>query len=346
MTTGLILGKFMPLHKGHEYLINYGLYNCDVLHVVICSISKEPIDGDLRYKWIEKSFIDEICEGKLILHHLKEDWMPQEPSDCVSEDAFFGCWAGVMEGLCKTKFDYMFASEMYVHRLAKELGCEPVLVDLKREMIPISGTMIRENPIGNWKFISKHVKSHFAKRVLVIGGESTGKSTMTKMLDEYYTERDYLAFGVQEYARDFIDRVYDGNMSKLTFDDITYFGQAQMSEVDTNVRVGFQLVFSDTDAIVSKVFQQTYYGKTDPKLDEVIDKEHWDLVLFLENDVPWVDDGQRNLGEKKQRDEFQHKLYVEVYNKKKMRNVVFINGDWDQRFEKAKKAVDKMLGLM
>lgn len=345
MTTGLILGKFMPLHKGHEYLIDYGLTNCDTLHVVICSLSNEPIDGDLRYEWIERIFISDIINKRLILHHLKEDWMPQEPSDCISEGAFFGCWAGVMEGLCKTKFDYMFASEMYVHRVSKELGCEPVLVDLNREMVPVSGTMIRNNPIENWRFMDRKVRQYFTKRVLIIGGESTGKSTMTQLLENYYRE-NFEVIGVQEYARDFIDQFYSGDMDKLTFNDITHFGEAQMSCVKDCVNSGFQIVFSDTDAIVSKVFQQIYYGKTDPKLDEVIDKEQWDLVLFLENDVPWVNDSQRNLGEKKQRDQFQHKLYVEVYNRKKLRNVAFINGDWNQRFEKAKKAVDKLLQLV
>lgn len=345
MTTGLILGKMAPLHKGHEYLINYGLTHCDTLHVVICSLSSEPIDGDLRYSWILKTFIDEIMEDKLILHHLKEDWMPQEPSDCVSEDAFFGCWAGVMEGLCKTKFDYMFASEMYVHRVSQELKCTPVLVDLNREMVPISGTMIRNNPIANWSFMNRYVSTHFSKKILIIGGESTGKSTLTTNLSKYYS-KSFDTIGVQEYARDFINLVYSGDMEKLTFDDITLFGEAQMSCVKDCVNSGYQLVFSDTDAIISKVFQQMYYGKTSPELDEVIDKEQWDLVLFLENDVPWVNDGQRNLGEKKQREEFQHKLYVEVYNRKKLRNVVFINGDWEQRFEKAKKAVDKLLQLV
>jgi HTH-type transcriptional repressor of NAD biosynthesis genes len=346
MKTGLILGKFMPLHLGHEYLINTGLTACDVLHVVVCSLSSEPIDGNLRYEWVKHRFCQEILKGRIVVHHLKEDWMPQEPSDCISEEAFFGCWAGVMESLCNTKFDVMFASEMYIHRMSNQLNCTPILVDLERKNVPISGTMVRDNPIGNWKFINRNVKKYFAKRVLIIGGESTGKSIMTQMLDEYYEDKGYLTYGSQEYARDYIDQVYNGNMEKLTFDDITHFGQSQMRDVDSAIQSGFQIVFSDTDAIVSKVFQQTYYGKTSPELDEVIDKEQWDLVLFLENDVPWVDDGQRNLGEKKQRELFQHKLYVEVYNKKKMRNIVFINGDWEQRFEKAKKSVDKLLQLM
>lgn len=342
MKNGVILGKFMPLHLGHEHLIQTGLDNCDKLFVVVCSLSNEPIDGNIRYQWMKNRFAKEIDSNKMVAIHLQEDWIPQYPAECKNPEAFFGAWAGIMKGLVKEEIHIMFASEEYVYPTSKYIGCEPFLVDLDRSKFPVSGTLVRDNPFGNWKFINTDVQAYFSKRILIIGGESTGKSTLTSRLESFYNLMGYQTKGVQEFARGWIDSVLDGDMSKLTYDHITMFGKRQMELVEEESQY-HQVVFSDTDAIVSEVFQQIYYGKIDPELEKVADKEKWDLILFLMPDVPWVNDGQRNLGHR--REEIANNLTLRL-GMRKHSPIRYIYGNFEQRWEMAKKEVDKLLKQM
>lgn len=54
--TGLILGKFMPIHKGHQSLIEFGKQNCDELIVLVCALKSEPISGNLRLDWVNELY--------------------------------------------------------------------------------------------------------------------------------------------------------------------------------------------------------------------------------------------------------------------------------------------------
>jgi cytidyltransferase-like protein len=54
--TGIILGKFMPPHLGHQYLVDLARSYVDSLTVLVCSIQSEPITGDFRYHWMMSIF--------------------------------------------------------------------------------------------------------------------------------------------------------------------------------------------------------------------------------------------------------------------------------------------------
>jgi HTH-type transcriptional regulator, transcriptional repressor of NAD biosynthesis genes len=71
-TTGMILGKFMPPHLGHQCLVDFARNYVDNLTVLGCSIQSEPIPGDLRYRWMREMFPDVN-----VVHVTDEN--PQEP---------------------------------------------------------------------------------------------------------------------------------------------------------------------------------------------------------------------------------------------------------------------------
>lgn len=73
---GMILGKFMPPHRGHQYLIDFARRYCDRLYVLVCTLEREPIDGSLRYHWMQELF----PQPNVQLVHVTED-LPQEPDD-------------------------------------------------------------------------------------------------------------------------------------------------------------------------------------------------------------------------------------------------------------------------
>ena len=74
MTRGLVLGKFLPPHAGHVYLIETARRQCDDLSIVVGTLAREPIAGALRALWMRALFPD------LRVLHLTDD-NPQEPSE-------------------------------------------------------------------------------------------------------------------------------------------------------------------------------------------------------------------------------------------------------------------------
>lgn len=287
---GVVFGKFMPMHLGHEYLIETAINECNKVSIILCSLSNEPIGGDLRFQWISNRFESD----KVNIYHIKEDWIPQEPSECHSKEVFYGTWAGAIKALVGNGIDALFASEDYVYPMSKYLSCEPIVVDKERMKYQVSGTKIRNNPFKYWAFINDDIKQYYRKNILIIGSESTGKSTLTSLLANYYNESNISSIGIQEYAREWIDNELNGDMNRLKFDHITNFGIQQNKLVRQS---SYPLTFSDTDGIVSSIFQQVYFGKVDNKLIQEIHKEKdlYDLAIFLQPDCEWVDDGQRNL---------------------------------------------------
>ena len=111
--------------------------------------------------------------------YLKGAGVPQEPKD---HPEFWKIWRETIKRIEPRDIDYVFASEPYGERLAKELDARFIPFDLGREMMPISGTEIREHPMKHWEMLPECTHGYFAKRVCVFGPESTGKSTLTRAI--------------------------------------------------------------------------------------------------------------------------------------------------------------------
>jgi HTH-type transcriptional repressor of NAD biosynthesis genes len=324
MKRGFVLGKFMPLHKGHEAMIEFALQNCDELTILVCSLPTEPIDGNLRYRWMRNRF-----PNARVLHCDKV--LPQEPHD---HKDFWTIWKNIIFSYHPEPVDVIFGSEDYVNILSYLIGCEGMVFDKARRFVPISGTAVRANSIKNWDYMNADVRSHFAKKVLICGTESTGKSTLTENLANFYNTTF-----MPEYARQYIDDYLDGNMDNLKyehFDDFSYTHRYIESVKQYNAN---KILFTDTDAITTLIFSREYYGKVSRKVIELANSEKYDLVLLCNPDVPWIDDGQRNLEHKRQ------ELYYQFIHELKIRNMDYIDvkGTWDERWKIATNAVNKLL---
>src|SRR5205823_888204 len=74
MTHGMLLGKFLPPHLGHVYLAEFASRYADRLTVVVCSLRREPIPGELRSRWMRELFpLADVV-------HLTDE-LPQEPAE-------------------------------------------------------------------------------------------------------------------------------------------------------------------------------------------------------------------------------------------------------------------------
>jgi HTH-type transcriptional regulator, transcriptional repressor of NAD biosynthesis genes len=187
---GLILGKFMPPHAGHQYLVEFAQNFVERLTVLVCSLDREPIAGRLRYQWMRELF----PQARIV--HVTQD-LPQEPSE---HPRFWDIWRQVVLKAAGGPIDFVFASENYGHQLAQEVGATFIPVDPGRELVPVSGTAIRARPLEHWRFVPECVRPYFVKRVCLFGPESTGKSTLARDLAARFD-----TVFVAEFARGLLD---------------------------------------------------------------------------------------------------------------------------------------------
>ncbi|MBF0291229.1 MAG: AAA family ATPase [Nitrospinae bacterium] len=318
--TGMILGKFMPPHLGHQYLVDFARNYVDGLTVIVGTLASEPIPGELRHRWMREMFPD------VNVYHLTDD-NPQYPHE---HPDFWRIWHDSIRKAIPVGPDYVFASEDYGWKLAEVLGAKYVPVDHLRELVPVSGSDIREDPMNNWRYIPTCVRPYFARRVCIFGPESTGKSILAKRLAERF-DTVYAA----EYARGMLALQDD----KVFYDDIPRIARGQMASEDSMVKQANRVIFLDTDLITTTIWSDVLFGDCPQWIKDEAERRRYDLYLLMDVDTPWVDDPQRFAPDN--REEFLGRFERELASRG--RPYVKISGSWDERLERAEIAVDALL---
>lgn len=327
---GLVLGKFMPPHNGHLHLINTAAEQCDKVFIMVCSLKNEPINGILRFNWLKHIYEDQ--KNIEIVHCTDEN--PQKPEECESLDTFYtdywvpSVWERVKD------LDVIFTSEEYGDEFASYLGIKHILVDINRDTYPVSGTKVRNNPEKHWKFIPDEVKPYFTKRIAVMGPESTGKSTLVLQL-AYEFGTNY----IPEYGREYVEKYVQG--TDLQVDDFFKIAETHNDILlEKHLVVRRPLLIADTEAITTKLFGKMYIeGYNDPRVDDIIADQWFDLYLLMDIDIPWVDDGTRDFPNDRQR----HFNMIKDELDRLGRKYVIIKGNYNERFEQAKEICNSLI---
>ena len=212
-----------------------------------------------------------------------------------------------------------------------------------RNEVPISSTAIRGNPLKYWEFIPKAAKSYFTKKILIIGSESTGKSTLVENLASYYNTNF-----VVEIGRETCD--YAGGEDKVLYEDLLENLIRQKEEVMKGIKLSNKLLFVDTDALTTNFFAEVLLDDLNQKeniknLSKLINwSNDWDLVLFLDiKGVPFVQDGTRNEEFKLQREKY-NSLLKKMFDENNL-NYEIIKGNYLERFEQAKTIINEKFEL-
>jgi HTH-type transcriptional repressor of NAD biosynthesis genes len=322
MRKGLVLGKFMPLHKGHIALIDFALKHCDKLYLLVCANDDiEPIPGTVRLEWVREVFgkndLIEIC--------YTEDKIPYTKYSSRHISALWGQYL-------KDRFpdiSVFISSEKYGEYVAEYLGIAHIPFDELRSNVPISATRIREKPISNWSYLPEPVRTYFVKKVCICGTESTGKSVLAKMLASHF-DTSY----VSEMAREIPKK-----SEEYTLDDLHYVAKMHAIEINTKGKIANKILFCDTGLATTKAYA-SYFFQEIPIFDPWIESANqFDLYLFLFNDVPYVQDGSR-LSVSRRDELHQHQLR---FLKNQNINPEIITGDWNDRFLKAVKLVEQKI---
>lgn len=124
------------------------------------------------------------------------------------------------------------------------------------------------------------------KAVIISGPESSGKSTLTMELANYYSVE-----GVPEYARDYVVRLN----RPYNCVDVETIARRQVAfyKIMRRQKNMDDLVFFDTFLVVSKVWFQEVFKLCPVWLHNAILENIPDLVLLCKPDITWTDDGVR-----------------------------------------------------
>jgi NadR type nicotinamide-nucleotide adenylyltransferase len=313
---GLIVGKFSPLHKGHEYLIRRALGSCERLFVF--SYSNPEFSGygaEVREKWLRELF-PSVESYVLTEETTKSQLSLAMPADNDSESAQRRFVADLWMQLVGLPLDVVFTSEHYGDGFAVEMTTylsalnNPAevrhhLVDLDRTAFPISGTELRADMHNLRHFMSPCVYSSFVKRVCFLGGESTGKSTLASEM----AKRFDTAF-VPEYGR----TLWEEKGGKLEFEDLLTIAETHLRLEQERVLEANRFLFIDTSPLTTMLYSEDLFGRVAPKL-ETLSHTSYDHIFLCSPDFPFVQDGTRAGAEFR---DHQHRRYIEQLERRRI----------------------------
>ncbi|MBE0450376.1 MAG: adenylyltransferase/cytidyltransferase family protein [Clostridia bacterium] len=144
MKTGLTIGKYAPLHKGHQHIIEKALEEMDELIVIVYDAPKlTKIPLEVRAGWIRKLYPGiRVIEANEVPNDVGYTEVIQKKHENYI--------LSLVEGF---KIAAFYSSESYGERMSKALSAENRIVDIDRKTINISATEIRHDPYGCRDFI-------------------------------------------------------------------------------------------------------------------------------------------------------------------------------------------------
>lgn len=269
---------------GHKYLIefakNLAIMNFGKVHIILCSLDSEPISGENRFLAINKIYKE---ENRVVVHHLKRD-VPQNPNDHPN---FWDVWRDIVREFVDVKpDDYFVASELYGIDMARVLGCKFMPCNRYREVIPITGSAVRSDIIGNFSYILPEFQHHLLKKITIFGAESCGKTTMAKRL-----AKDMNGWFIPEWAREYLEtvgvEVTDEKMANIT--------EGQFASMITVIGSlhNKPWIFFDTDLLSTIGYYRIYGGDKRADMNyvhQLFYKTKSDLYIVMNDEIPFEPD--------------------------------------------------------
>lgn len=332
---GMYGGSFDPLHIGHIDMIIRAASQCEKLYVVLSySRERDNVAMEYRYRWIKNSFrhLDNI---EIIL--LEDNATTKEEYDT---DNYWEKGRDYILEQIGSNIDVVYCGSDYIgsNRYESLYNCKVIYVD--RDIIPVSSTKIRSNPFKYWDYIPNICKPYYTKKILFVGGESTGKSTIVQNLARAYNT-NYL----EEVGREVCD--YAGSEDLMIANDFYEILLKHKTKEMELINQSNKLFFIDTDALTTKFFAQFLLDgekQNAEGLANAITKiNDFDLIFFLEPTVAFVQDGTRNVKIEADREKYSNQI-KKLFDEANL-DYICLAGDYLSRYEEVRRVIKERYGI-
>lgn len=342
--TGLVVGKFSPLHRGHQALIDHALSRCS--NVLLLSWSQPELPGceaDRREAWLQALYPQVtrlVLDPARLAACCAHLGVPMRPLPCNTDDdatqRAFVAW--VCSTLWQCRVDAVFTSEAYGDGFAAALQrhfsaqagmhwpVAHVCLDPARSTVPVSGTAVRRDPHALRGFLDSRVYADFVGRVGLLGGESSGKTTLAAALAAQLRTTWAAEFGREHW-------VARGGV--LDYDDLLHIAQAQVAREDTLAEQATRWLVCDTTPLTTLLYCLSMFERAEPALHALAQRRYTHLFLCAP-DFPFVQDGTRR------DDAFrhaQHRAYLQALDAHGMPFTVLV-GTLQQRIAQVMAVLD------
>lgn len=295
MAKAIVLMTALVPTIGHKYLIDFAFKLNEItglastVHVIVGTLDREPVPGFRRVNALRRS----LYHSHIQLHHLDRD-VPQEPSE---HPDFWNVWRDIVLELVGevNPDDCIVASELYGIEMAKVLGCKFMPCNIYREILPIKGSDVRKDILGNFDKILPEFQPYLRKTVTIFGPESCGKTTMSKRL-----AKDLNGWFVPEWAREYLEvcgtEITNAKMAAIV--DGQFASQKTVQELS-----GKPWIFQDTD-LLSTIGYYRLWGGSDHDNKDIVtkkfEKSKSDLYVVMSDQIPFEEDPIRYGGTKRE----------------------------------------------
>jgi HTH-type transcriptional repressor of NAD biosynthesis genes len=357
----LVIGKFYPPHAGHHHAIRTAAKASDRTTVAVLASSVESISLADRVYWLAAEHWSD--PGVAVLGDIDD-----HPID-LNDGRIWDLHVGVVRSVLARRairdgdpgaapVDAVFTSEAYGDELAARLGARHVPVDPPRVTYPVSGSSVRADPAGNWHHLANATRAGLAARVVVVGAESTGTTTLSGQLATHYRMRGG-SFGdtqwVTEFGRLHTEQKLAGEhalakasgrpppaLDELvwTVGDFIDIGRRQAIAEDDAAARGGPILVCDNDSWATTIWCERYLGRAYAEVEQSVGDRRPALYLLTDHvGVPFTQDGWRD-GE--HRREWMTARFVRGLRDRGV-PWVLLSGDRPHRLRRAVRACDELL---
>ncbi len=307
---GLVVGKFYPPHLGHQHVIETAARECSQVTVLVMAAACESVPLAERMAWLELALAGEPA---VVVTGVRCD-VPVDFGDPAVWEAQLAVMRAALARDARPAVDAVFSSEPYGPELATRFDATHVAVDAQRLAVPVSASQIRADPAGCWDYLIPAARAGLAVRVVVVGAESTGTTTVAGLLAQHYRSRGGVwarTYCVSEVGREYTVAKWEQARAAATaaghpgpaLDELAWapadfdaVAAGQTRRENEAAAAGSPLLVCDTDAFATSVWERRYLTGAArglrPWATTLLPRH--DLYLLTSHEgVPWHDDGLR-----------------------------------------------------
>ena len=168
-------------------------------------------------------------------------------------------------------------------------------------------------------------------KIAILGPESTGKTILAEQLAAHF-HTDF----VPEYSREYLKDFHE----KYGINDVIAIAIGQQQRIEETVSKCKEILIADTEAIVNKVWCEYVFKQTPKEIEELVQKQNFDLYLLCDIDLEWTFDPLRENPDLEERKAIfaLYQDFLEEINA----NYFIISGKDDLRFRHALEAINNL----